>query len=88
MPKHISYEQVTGLSAVKKLTVPSNAQGAYIQAEAQNVRVRNDGTDPTAAVGFLLKPGDPPLFLQGDIRGLEFIEAVAGGIVNVLYVGL
>lgn len=88
MSKQIGYEQLTGLGAVKKLTQPSTSYGVWLQAEAQNVRVRNDGTDPTAAVGFLLKPGDPPLFLKGDLRGLEFIEAAAGGIINALYVGV
>ena len=39
----VGYEQITGLSAVKPLTIPEDAELAVIAAEAQNVRWRDDG---------------------------------------------
>lgn len=86
--KSVGYEQITGLSAVKTLTVPSyegiKARKALIQAETQSVRVRNDGTDPTAAVGLILTANTIFEF-AGDLESLEFIETAASAKLNVLY---
>ena len=79
------YEQITGLSTVKSLTVPAGSRFALLQAETQNVRFRADGTDPTAAVGMILIAGQAPTFYAGDLSSLEFIEAAASAKLNVLY---
>ena len=55
-------------------------------AKAKNVRWRADGTDPTSAVGMLMKTTDPPLLLEMfPLAGLEFIEVAAGALLNIHY---
>lgn len=83
--KSLGYEQITGLSTVKTLTVPAGATLALLQAEAQNIRWRNDGTDPTAGIGMILVAGQAPTEYKGDLSLLEFIEATASAKLNVAY---
>lgn len=47
------YEQVTVSSTAVGLTPPAGASRAVCVVEAQPLRYREDGTDPTATVGFL-----------------------------------
>ena len=61
------------------------AQAVLLRAEAQNIRWRDDGTAPTATVGQLLLPGDPPFFYPVSPGALQFIYATAGGILNVTF---
>lgn len=82
----VGYEQVTGLTAAKTLTVPDKTRGAWLQAETQNVRWRDDGTSPTASVGMILVAGDDPWFYSGKLSDIEFIEATATAKLNVWYV--
>jgi hypothetical protein len=78
------YEQIP-CDAAQSLQVPLNARWALLQAEAQTVRIRDDGADPTASVGFpLLVTGDA-LVYTGNLKGLRVIAATAGGILNVLF---
>jgi hypothetical protein len=51
------YQQITGTGAVAALTVPAGATFAVVQPEAQGVRYRDDGTNPTAAVGMPIGSG-------------------------------
>ena len=91
-PKNLSpfgYQQITSLSAATALTVPAPTNAvpatlALIQAETQNVRWRDDGTNPTASVGMLLVVGDI-LPYTGDLSKLKFIEATTGAKLNVSY---
>ena len=55
-----------------------------LQAEAQNIRWRDDGTDPTTSVGMLLNAGQIILY-DGDLAKIRFIAATSGGILNVSY---
>ena len=88
----LGYQQITGLSAATKLTVPrrdlSGLAGtpriAIITAEAQAVRWRDDGVAPTATVGMPL-PAGVTLQYDGDLSQIQFIEQTAGAIVNVTY---
>ena len=57
---------------------------ALIQAEDQNVRWRDDGTDPTASVGMLLEAGKDMLY-TGDLGAIKFIEEAASAKLNVSY---
>lgn len=89
LPRHdkynpLGYEQITGLSTAKALTVPTGARKAQIQAEDQDVRYRDDGTDPTATVGMVLASG-ADLWYEGDLDALSFIEATTGATLNVSY---
>lgn len=80
------YEQLA-CNAAEALTVPPNARFALLKAEAQTVRIRDDGTDPTTTVGFPLLVAGEPFLYQGNLKGLKAIAAVAGGLLNVLYYG-
>lgn len=79
------FEQLTDLSASAALTPPANgASVAVLNAEAQNVRWRDDGEDPTATVGMLLVAGTEFTY-QGDLSAIRFIETTAGAQLNVSY---
>lgn len=81
----ISYEQVTVLTAAKGLQViPKGVKFAMIQPEAQNVRWRDDGTDPTTAIGMILVANDV-LIYSGDMTKIKFIEVTATAKINVTY---
>lgn len=89
MEKHnpLGYEQITGLSAAKGLTPVAGARFALIVPESQNVRFRDDGTDPTASVGMQLTAGTY-LEYTGNLGRLRFIEEAASAKINVTYYGL
>ena len=56
---------------------------ALIQAINQNVRYRDDGTNPTASVGMVLFAGQS-IWYTGDLRAIRFIEEAVGAEVNIL----
>lgn len=96
MSKALGYFQETALGGVKPLPGLSTARGtsqqsrfisgALIQAEAQDIRWRDDGTDPTTTVGNLIK-ANTTLEFQGDLDKFRMIGAVGGAIANVSYYG-
>jgi hypothetical protein len=79
------HEQINPLTTAQALTVPVGATVAYIQVEDADVRWRDDGTDPTGAVGMLLKAGFNPSPFIGDLTALRFIDDVSGATLNVAY---
>lgn len=85
------YEQITGLSAVKKLTVPDGAWIADVQADPtadKDVRYRMDGTNPTATVGMAIQSTTTKRFVgRLVLEALEFIEEAASAKLNVQYYG-
>lgn len=84
--KVLGYEQLTGNAAANNLkNVPKTARFALIQVEGQPVRWRDDGTNPTAAVGMRLLPTGEGMRYMGDLNAIRFIEEAASGIVNVTY---
>jgi len=85
--KPLGYEQLTGIAAATKLNVAKGARFAVIKCEAQNVRWRDDGVSPTAAIGMIMIPSDEILSYSGLLGQIEFIEAAVGGIVNISYYG-
>jgi hypothetical protein len=88
----LGYEQITGLSSVKGLTVPSKDLNglacrptlALIVAESTAVRWRDDDVDPTASVGMPLATG-VALQYDGDLTKIKFIEQSASSKLNVTY---
>ena len=56
-----SHTQNALLSTAVSISVPATAGVWYAQCETQNVRFTLDGTVPTAAKGFVIKAGDPPI---------------------------
>lgn len=82
----LGYQQITSLAAAQSLTVPSGATWAIISAETQAVRYRDDGTNPTAAVGQPL-PVNVDLPYSGDLTRVKFIEQTASAKINITYYG-
>lgn len=78
------FEQVTSMATATSLTAPAVATSATIQAETQDIRWRDDGTDPTATVGMLLAAGES-MHYQGDLEALRLIETAASASLNVTY---
>lgn len=83
----MGYEKITGLSAAKGLTEPAYARYAIIQAQTQDVRWRDDGTDPTATDGMLLATSNAGFVYTGDIAKIKFIEVSASAVLHVSYYG-
>jgi hypothetical protein len=85
--RKLGYQQITSLSAATALTVPAGAALAIITPETQAVRWRDDGTAPTATVGYPLPVG-AELRYDGDGLGVvKFIEQTASAKINVAYYG-
>lgn len=88
----MGYQQISDLSSAVGLTVPVLSPGgsnvkanfALIIAETQNVRWRDDGTNPTSSVGMLLVAG-VPLQYDGDLSKIKFIEVTASAKLNISY---
>lgn len=79
------YVQITDVSAATGIgTVPNQAKLVMIQAEAQNVRWRDDGEDPEAGVGTQLAAGDT-LVYTGKFSEIKFIEEAGGAILNLSF---
>lgn len=78
------FVQLTSLAAATALTKPDGAQRASIQAETQDVRWRDDGTNPTATVGMLLK-ANSTLDYAGDLTAIKFIEVTASAKLNIAF---
>lgn len=53
------------------------ARMALIKAEAQPVRWRDDGSNPTAGAGFLLDVGEEFTY-TGSLNAIKFIDTAAG----------
>jgi hypothetical protein len=78
------YQQLTSLSAASALTVPAGSSYAMLQAESQNVRYRDDGTNPTAGIGIRLVANTIQWY-TGNLVALKFIEETASAKLNVSY---
>ena len=81
----IRYYQLAAGSMVAAVPVPGNGTVVMIQAEAQNVRYRADGEDPTAAVGVLLAAGESHTIDlgEGTAPQIRVIQTAGGAILNV-----
>ena len=89
----MGYQQITGLSVAKGLTVPTidpntgltvKANFALITPDTNGVRWRDDGTAPTASIGMPLAAG-VTLQYDGDLSKIKFIESTASAVLNVSY---
>ena len=80
----LGYQQITSLSSVSGLSIPSGARVCIIQANTQNIRWRDDGTDPTNGIGMVLAAGLDMLY-TGNLVKIKFIEVAASAELNVSY---
>lgn len=79
------FQQITDCDPAVSLTVPESAIGALISVDTADLRMRADGTAPTATIGVLLNSGETAVYLEGDdlITNAQFFGA---GVLNVQYV--
>jgi len=74
-------------ASVYEPTVPSdNAVLALVQAVTENIRYTLDGTDPEAAVGFVITAGRDPILLPlSSNTTLKFIRETDGSILQLQF---
>lgn len=77
----VGYRQITNLGSAIGIQI-GDGRVALIQALNQNVRWRDDGTDPTTSVGMRLHAGET-IFYTGDLRAIRFIEESASAELNI-----
>ena len=83
--KPLGYQQITVLtSAVGFTSPPKGANRAMLICTGQDVRWRDDGTNPTATVGFLLTTGINYIY-EGDLEAIKFIQSAATAVLNISY---
>lgn len=83
----LGYQQITSLAAATALTIPAGTALAIVTPEVQAVRWRDDGTDPTAAVGYPLAVGVELQYVAAQLPRLKFIEQAASAKINICYYG-
>lgn len=82
----LGYRQVTNVSASTALpTVPSDATVATVIPDGAGVRLRKDGTAPTASVGMPVPVGGGVTLYGAEIAAARFIQQSAGAILNIEY---
>jgi len=85
--RSLGYQQITDLSAAVALTIPVGTAFAIVTPQTQAVRWRDDGTDPTASVGYPLAAGAELQYAASSLTRLKFIEQTASAALNVSYYG-
>lgn len=80
----LGYVQLTSVNSPTGLSVPSDATIAEITVEAQAIRYRDDGVNPTASVGMPVAAGNSFQY-AGDLTTIKFIEQTSGAILNISY---
>lgn len=85
--KTLGFQRITSLSSATALTVPAGTRYAICTPETQAVRWRDDGTDPTASVGYPLAVGAELLYDASSLVALKFIEQTTSASLNVAYFG-
>lgn len=83
-----SYEQLTISDSAVSLTVPQIAKLAVITVENEPVRYRDDGTDPTADVGTLVKADGSIIVCGKSLGSIRFFkDGATDATINVNYYG-
>lgn len=89
--RSLGYQQVNaaGTAAVFGLTIPVSYDQlkpsmVVIQAEAQPLRYRDDGVNPTTSVGMLI-PANASIEYTGDLLRLRLVNGAAGAIMNASF---
>lgn len=79
------YVQITNVSSAVGLgTIPDGVTLVMIQPESQNIRWRDDGTNPTTSVGGIVVANDI-LFYSGPMSAFKMIEVSATAKVNLTF---
>lgn len=80
----------TALASSVGFTLPivngMKPNAAFISSFTGNVRYRDDGTAPTAAIGMRLVAGNDPFLFQGNMDNFRAILEGASPTLNITYV--
>lgn len=76
-------KQLTSLSAAVGIDPPAGAVYAHIQAEGTDLRIREDGTAPTAAVGRIIHAGTIGYWCVSQLNKVKLIEVAASAKANI-----
>jgi hypothetical protein len=82
----LGYAQITDVSSVVSLTVPTGANFALVQVEGAPVRWRDDGVNPTATTGMRLTTTGE-LKLDTTLSAVRIIQEAAGAKLNISFYG-
>ena len=84
----VGFEQIeVADDTVAVLTIPEGTEHIFIQVDDQNVRYRDDGENPTAAVGILLTAGAPGEVYPGPLVDFKMISETGTALANISYRG-
>lgn len=78
---------VSTLSFAGVVGIPASTALLLIQPQTQAIRWRDDGIDPTAAIGYPLAAGAELRYTGRNFTSLKVISQVAGAILNVTAYG-
>lgn len=87
-PRALGYQQIVGAVASTALTVPAGAGMALISCAGAAVRWRDDGTAPTASVGYPLPVGGELVYTASNLAQLRFIETAPTATLDICYYGV
>ena len=71
-----SITPAVGLTGIGSFTAEEvqSASRVLFQTEGDDIRWTDDGTTPTATLGFVQTADNPPFFYSGEPQSLKFIE--------------
>lgn len=78
------YQQITNSGTAGGLVVPTGSSSAVLAVSRNAIRIRFDGTDPTATVGFPVSVGET-YTAAGGLSMLRLISQTGTAVVDVLY---
>lgn len=73
------------IDSAKNVDFPPGATRVLLRCETQSVRWRDDGVDPTAAIGMLMLAADAPFLYTGNPSQLKVMSASAGAILHCVF---
>ena len=90
--KALGHAQLTSIDASTLLSsvtggIPVGTTIALITPQSQAVRWRDDGTAPTATVGYPLAISSELVYTSQSMGNLRFISQVAGAAINIAFYG-
>ena len=90
--KPLGHAQITNLTASTLVSsvsggIPVGTSLILIQPQTQAVRWRDDGTAPTAAIGYPLSVGAELRYTAANAAALRFIEQTPSATINIAFYG-
>lgn len=82
----VGYQQIASFATLQTLTVPAGARFAEIYVSGNACRYRDDGTNPTASVGFPLVVGTNFEY-TGSLGDFAIIPETGSATIDVVYYG-